>query len=139
MAVDPSWAHPVITRSRVVLEIASELSAGRLLQVKTLLREPCAPWSTALFGSSTIEGIQEVSSGASHLAIVNPSATLTLAYRGVAPFDKPQPLRAISVIPSLDHLIFAVRPETGLTCIEDIAARRYPLRVFARGIPDHCI
>jgi hypothetical protein len=139
MAVDSSWGHPVVTRTRLVLEIASELAGQSLLQAKVLLREPSGPWSTVLFGSSTTEGIDEVVRGASHLAIVNPSAILTLAFRGVRPFQAPQPVRAIAVIPSFDQLVFAVRPETGLRCVEDIAARQYPLRVSTRGVPDHCI
>jgi TRAP-type uncharacterized transport system substrate-binding protein len=143
MAVDPSWANPNTIRSKVVLEIASELvsdpdQAAR--QAKVLLREsPGRDWSVALFGSSTNEGIHEVVAGRAHLGIINPSAPLTLAYRGHAPFEGSQPIRAIGVIPSADQLIFAVRPETGLTTFEDIASTRFPLRVSTRGTPDHCI
>jgi TRAP-type uncharacterized transport system substrate-binding protein len=129
----------MVTRTRLVLEIASELAGQSLLQAKVLLREPSGPWSTVLFGSSTTEGIDEVARGASHLAIVNPSAILTLAYRGVHPFQGRQPVRVIAVIPSFDQLVFAVRPETGLRCVEEIAERHLPLRISTRGIPDHCI
>jgi hypothetical protein len=35
--------------------------------------------------------------------------------------------------------VFAVRPELGLTCVEDIAARKAPLRISVRQQRDHCL
>lgn len=131
---------PGVTRSRVVTEIASELVATRPGHVKILLGQPPgSDWSLALLGSSTVESLHEVGNGASQLALVNPSAALTIAHRGIAPFDRPMPLCAIAVIPSKDRLVFAVRPETGLNSFEEIAARRLPLRVSTRGTERHCI
>lgn len=143
MPADP-WVSPVTTRSRVVLEIASELVAAPdqpLRQAKVLLREQGkgGGWTLGLFGSSTNEGIDEVVSRKADLAMINPSAPLTLAYRGAAPFAGPQPVRVIAVIPSLDQYVFAVKRETGLTRFEDIAAKRYPLNVSLRGQADHCL
>ena len=65
MAIDPSWANPVTTRSKIVLEIASELVAAsgqRARQAKVVLRESAsAGWSLALFGV-TLEALGRATS-----------------------------------------------------------------------------
>jgi hypothetical protein len=93
----------------------------------------------ALFGSSTIAGIRAVTAREVALAIVNPSATLTLAYRGTGPFEAPLPLRTIAVIPSRDLYVFAVNPRTGLRSFAEIAGKRPPLRIGVRGDRDHSL
>lgn len=60
---------------------------------------------------------------------INPNAPLALAYKGRPPFDKPLPLRTIAVFPSWDAGVIAVHESTGITAIEQIRERRYPLRV----------
>jgi TRAP-type uncharacterized transport system substrate-binding protein len=141
MAIPASWANPITTRSKIVLEIASELVEHdwSVMQAKVLLKSQGrqSNWALNLFGSGTLEGIESVIRRESDLAIVNPSTLLTMAYRGVGPFSMPQPLRLIAVIPSFDQFVFAVSAKTGLETFEDIAARRYPLRISVRGIPDH--
>ena len=134
---------PMTTRSRVVLEIASELVADRgqpYNQAKVLLRtQGNTDWPLALFGSSTREGIDAVVKGESALAIINPASILALALNGTSVFKSPQPLRVITVIPSYDNYVFAVRPEFGLTCLEDIAVKRPALRISLRGHADHSL
>ncbi len=133
--------QPATIRSRVVLEIASELVAMRdqpNMQAKVLLRpQGESDWPLALSGSSTIAGIEEVVKGEADLAIVNPSSALTVAYRGNAPFTEPQPVLPIAVIPSLDLCLFAVKADTGLTYVEEIAEQRIPLNIALRGQLDH--
>ena len=133
--------QPATIRSRVVLEIASELVAmadhGND-QAKILLRpQGESGWPLALSGSSTIAGINEVVAGEAGLAIVNPSSALTVAVRGNPPFTEPQPVAPIAVIPSLDLCLFVVASETGLRYVEEIAEQRYPLRIALRGQADH--
>jgi hypothetical protein len=84
---------------------------------------PARSWSkTATFlGVSTAEGIFAVTSREVDLAIINPAAVLSVAMRGKGIFKEPMPVRAIAVIPSGDQFVFAVRPETGLLFLEDIA------------------
>lgn len=129
-------------RSRVVLEIASEL-VGRAdhpyTQAKVLLRAPRGDqaWRMALFGSSTAEGIEAVANGEADLAITNPAASLSLAYRGRGLFRTPRPVRPIAVIPSHDQCLFGVRSDFGITHVEEIAERRLPLRLSLRGERDH--
>jgi len=60
---------------------------------------------------------------------INPNAPLALAYKGRPPFKDPLPLRALAVFPSWDAAVIAVHESTGITSIEQIRERRYPLRV----------
>lgn len=134
-------ANAITIRSKLMLEIASELVAGPdlgLRQVKVSLREQGASeWALSLYGSGTMESFDAVVNREADLAICNPSASLTLAYRGHAPFKAPLPVRTIAIIPSHDQCAFAVRSETGLKSVEEIAERKFPLRVLLRGDPRH--
>ena len=141
----PQWANPITTRSRIVLEIASEMASRpgsdmELRQAKVLLREQGQyDWPLCLFGSSTIEGVTAVVEKEAGLAIINPAIMLTLAFRGTSVFKNPQPVRTLTVIPSFDQYAFAVKGDTGLTTFEEIAERRSPLRIALRGMPDHSL
>ncbi len=136
--------NPNTTRARVMLEIASEL-AGTPLQGFAQAEVTLTPFGqssvppTRLRSHSTIDSIEAVLSRQADVAIINPVAALNMAVRGTGPYSAPVPLRAIAVIPSEDQFVFAVRKETGLTTVEEIAARRIPLRVSLRGQPDHCL
>src|SRR5271155_4331671 len=123
--------NPNVTRSRVVLEIAAEIvqSDERLQQGKVLLRRTGSPdWSVCLTALSTNEGVVEVARRTADLAIINPSAALTVAYRGTGQWREKQPVRAIGVIPSLDQYVFAVHSRFGLASFEDIAVKRPKFR-----------
>ena len=88
---------PILTRSRVVLEIASELVADRdqpYNQAKVMLRaQGAADWPLSLFGLSTVEGVHAVARGEVALAIINPAAALGIAYRGEPPLPSPSRCR----------------------------------------------
>lgn len=139
--------NPNITRSRLVLEIASEMIGGSDLesvppyfQAKAVLRsQKIAGRTVTLFGSSTAEGIEAVTKREADLAIINPAAVLSVAVKGEGIFKYPRPLRAVSVIPSWDQFVFAVRPETGLKRFEDIAEKRPILRIVMRGMAEHTL
>jgi hypothetical protein len=141
----PFKANAITTRSRVVLEIAAELVAMEgqsLRQAKVLLRaqgEGDPDWPLRLFGSSTNEGIEAVVTGESALAIINPAAALRIAYLGSPPYQAPQPVRTLAVIPSFDQYVFAVHPTTRLSRFEEIGEKRYPLKVLLRDQSDHCL
>lgn len=133
---------PATIRSRIVLEIASELVSMKDQandQAKVLLRpQGGREWQWALFGSSTVEGLHEVVDGASDLAIVNPSSLLSLARSGKGSyFQVPQPVLPIAVLPSRDSCMFAVREDLGLTHIEEIGRKKVPLKLSVRGQRDH--
>jgi len=138
--------NPNVTRSRLVLEIASEMAGGAAadavpdyIQPKVVLRHSRGGRPATLFGVSTAEGIFAVARREADLAMINPASVLAVALRGSGIFPEPMPLRAIAVIPSWDQFVFAVRPETGLTRLEDIAAQQPKLRILMRGTPDHTL
>jgi TRAP-type uncharacterized transport system substrate-binding protein len=135
--------HPHTTRSRLMLEVASQLVNRKdfpYLQARVSLREQGAgEWPMTLFASDSPATIQEVADGRVQFAIINPSMMLKLAALGSAPFNEAIPLRVIAVLPSLDSMLFAVRQETGLKSFGDIRARKFPLRVSLRAQPDHSL
>ena len=135
--------HPHTTRSRLMLEVASELVNKRewpYLQARVSLREQGSnDWPVSLFASDSPAAIHEVASGNVQFAIVNPSMILKLAALGSSPFKEPISLRSIAVLPSSDQMLFAVKQETGLKSIADIRERRFPLKVSLRGQPDHSL
>ena len=141
-----SRTNPNTTRSRLVLEIASELVGGHegqrnpdYFQAKAVLRSARERGrEVTLFGSSTSEGIAAVVAREVDLAIINPAAVLSVAMRGGG-FGAPQPVRAIAVIPSWDQYVFAVRAGLDLRTFEDIATKRVPLTVSMRGMADHTL
>ena len=135
--------HPHTTRSRLMLEVASELVNRRdwpYLQARVSLRAQGGDdWPVTLFGSDSPAAIWEVASGKVQFAIINPSMILKLAALGSPPFTEPLPLRCIAVLPSSDQMIFAVTEQTGLKSFKDIRERRFPLKVSLRGQPDHSL
>jgi TRAP-type uncharacterized transport system substrate-binding protein len=139
-------ANPNVTRSRLVLEIASEMTgsaacdvAPDYVQPRVVLRPIRGGKPVTFLGTSTAEGIFAVASREVDLAVINPAAVLSVALRGKGIFKEPMPLRAIGVIPSWDQFVFAVRPETGLSTFEEIARRKPKLRVVMRGMQDHTL
>jgi TRAP-type uncharacterized transport system substrate-binding protein len=135
--------HPHMTRSRLMLEIASELVGRKewpYLQARVSLREQGSDeWPVTLFASDSPATIQEVASGRVQIAIVNPSMILKLAALGSPPFMEPVALRSIAVLPASDQVVFAVTQDTGLTSLAELRERRFPLKVSLRAQPDHSL
>ena len=134
--------NPNTTRSRVMLELASELvgnPAQGFAQADVTLLPQGKGTPARLSSQSSLASIEAVVSRKVDLGVVNPVTALTVAHRGVGRWSAPQPVRTIAVIPSEDQFVFAVRAGTGLASVEDIAARRFPLRASLRGQPDHCL
>lgn len=71
------------------------------------------------------------------MAIVNPSALLTQAYRGTGLFARPLPVRIIANYPSWDRFVVLVHPRTGLTSLSQLREKRLPLRLSTREDPTH--
>ena len=89
------------------------------------------------FANGDYDLANTVARGELDLATVNPSAYLTMAYRGTGPFSKPLPLRTIAVMPTLDYMLFAVSKGSGLTSIPEIRDKKYPLKLSIRGSQAH--
>jgi TRAP-type uncharacterized transport system substrate-binding protein len=79
----------------------------------------------------------EVASGGIEMAMVNPSALLTQAYRGVGLYRAKLPLRIVAVWPTYDQFVFAIHPRTGIRSLADLKAKRYPLQVSVKEDPTH--
>src|SRR5579871_139930 len=89
------------------------------------------------FGFEGPDIVLAVGRGELDLGTLNPSALLTMAYRGVGPFDEPLPVRAIAIMPSFDLMGFALAQGTGCTSLAEVRERRVPLRVSLRDDPSH--
>ena len=93
------------------------------------------PWLRLATGSAILA--EQVANGGVELAVVNPSALLTQAHRGVGLFRTPLPVRIVAVYPSWDRFVFMVHPRTSIRSLRDIKEKRYPLRVSVREDPTH--
>lgn len=140
------FESPPAIRSLVMLEASAAMVRGRKrpsfgTQVEVSLRPQGARgWHARFLASDTPEGIEAVAGREADLAIINPSAVLTLAYRGTSVYRRPLPVRAVTVLPQYDFVIFAVRADSGLKYLEEVAERRYPLQVSLRGVePNHSV
>lgn len=138
------YIAPVAVRSRLMLEMASEMIGTRgwpYRQVRISMRDQHdhedGGWGLTVFASDSPSAIHEVASHDVHFALINPGVLLTLALKGTGPFEQPIPVRAITVLHSYDQLVLAVSEKSGLTSLEDIKQKRYPLRLSLRGQRDH--
>lgn len=135
---------PGIVRSRLVLEVASELVGRPDVfapgQASVLLRRQGARrHEFELFGSDGPVELERVSRRDVDVAIINPSAMLTLAVRGISPFHGPLPLRAVTVLPSLDQLALVVRADLGIRHAEELAGLAGRLRISVRDQHFHSV
>lgn len=80
--------------------------------------------------------IQDVTERKLDISMLNPEVLMKMAYLGIGPFDRPHPLATIAVMPHYDQLGFAVTKKSGITSLDQIRERRYPLRVSTRGSLD---
>jgi TRAP-type uncharacterized transport system substrate-binding protein len=80
---------------------------------------------------------QDVARGGLELAMVNPSAFLTQAVRGVGLFEEKLPLSIVAMYPSFDRFVFTLHPKTGLKSLKDLRDKRYPLHVSIKEDPTH--
>lgn len=89
-----------------------------------------------LLGGAYPAAIEEVVSGELDIAMLNPSALMTMAFKGIGVFEHSLPIRAICVIPSYDQLGFAVTEASGITSLDQIREEQRPLRISTRGSHD---
>jgi TRAP-type uncharacterized transport system substrate-binding protein len=129
--------NPNTTRGMTMLQIAAGLVDDRANQPVTI--EMGRGDGLRLASNSTASSIRDVIARKADIAIVNPSAALLQAYRGLPPFSSPQPVRLIAVIPSKDQFLFAAHPKAKLEYVEDIARLRKPIKLSLRGARDHSL
>jgi hypothetical protein len=78
---------------------------------------------------SGLNGAKLVAGGKLDLVWLNPSIIPSMAVRGVGPFQKRSPLRALAVFPSWDRLVIAVSPRLGVNSMEELIAKKPKMRV----------
>lgn len=139
------FESPPAIRSLMMLEATAAMVRGRKrpsfgTQVEIAVRpQGDNRWHLRLLASDTPEGIDAVVNREADVAIINPSALLTVAYRGHGG-RRPAPVRAITVLPQFDFLMFAVPADSGLRYVEDMAEARTALRISVRGNePNHSV
>ena len=66
------------------------------------------------------------------IAYVNPSAMVTMAYRGKGYYQQKMPLRVLASFPSWDRIAIVVHKDLKVKSLHDIARRKIPLRVSTR-------
>jgi TRAP-type uncharacterized transport system substrate-binding protein len=133
--------RPVVQRSRMMLEVASELVGDETWpdrQVEIHFREQGDPaWKVCFLASDAPNSIDAVASGEAQFAICNPGGVLAMALKGAGPWKTPVPVRAITVFPQFDQMGLAVTTACGIASLAELRDRRYPLRISLRGQRDH--
>lgn len=123
---DSSLSFQTTRAAEGVLQTDSRL--GRALRLSLIARADNSKNGISLsFATGSFREIVAVGEGKFSLAWVNPSAMLTMAYRGKGPFGKRLPLRTIAVFPSYDVIGLAVHKATGITSLSQIKKERFPL------------
>jgi|tagenome__1003787_1003787.scaffolds.fasta_scaffold20988448_8 TRAP-type uncharacterized transport system substrate-binding protein len=134
--VDPTNLRPML-----FLDVAREMMlAGDWTHraVTVVMESHTGPGRFAFYGANHPDAIEEVHAGRIDVSTLNPAVMLTMAHRGTGPFGAPKNVAVVAVLPHYDQLGFAVASRLGFTSLEDIAAKRYPLRVSVRGSIDAC-
>jgi len=133
---------PLTIRPRLFFEVASEMMGSNdwpYREARVELRSQSGEAGVfRLYGANHPDSLQEMAEGRLDIAILNPSALLTMAYRGSGAFKKPIPVATLAVIPHYDQLGFAVTEESGLRSLDQIREQQYPLRVSVRRSLDAC-
>jgi TRAP-type uncharacterized transport system substrate-binding protein len=81
------------------------------------------------FAADSFREVKWLGEGKIAVAWINPSASVTLAYKGTGPLRGRIPLRTIAVFPSWDVMGFAVHESTGITSLAQIKKDRIPIRL----------
>ncbi len=131
-------------RAKMALEIATALYTERMFDLGNVTTisinsgsdEPqFAPLRIGINGdlNGGMRAPIEVGKKRVDVACVNPSAVVTMAYRGKGFFKEKMPIRALAALPSWDRIAFAVSKELNLKSLTEIRERRIPLRISTRS------
>jgi len=130
-------------RTKMALEVAAELYTRRMFSMGNVATVSIQPSSREEQFPGVILGINgdlmggmkapiEVAKRRVDVAFINPSAIVTMAYRGKGFYKERLPLRALAAFPSWDKMAFAVAKELKLKSLSEIRERKLPLRVSTR-------
>lgn len=125
---DTSLSYQTTRAAEQVLQTESRLGHLLTLSLKATPRQGDNSVSLS-FAADSFREIKGVADGRYSLAWINPSAAVTLAFKGKGPFRQRVPLRVIATFPSYDVMGFAVHESTGITSLAQIKKERFPLRL----------
>jgi TRAP-type uncharacterized transport system substrate-binding protein len=132
-------------RTKMALEVAAEVYTRRMFDmgnVATIAIQPSSreeqfPGMTMGINGDLMGGMKapvEVGKRRVDVAFINPSAIVTMAYRGKGFYREKMPLRALASFPSWDKMVFAVAKKLQVKSLRDIAARKIPLNLSTRSL-----
>jgi TRAP-type uncharacterized transport system substrate-binding protein len=124
---DTSLSHQTTRAAEGVQQTDSRL--GYYLQLSLLPRGKQDNCISVSFAADSFRELKLLADGKISMAWINPSASVTLAYKGTGPLGEKIPLRAIAVFPSWDVMGFAVHESAGVTSLEQIHKDRIPLKL----------
>jgi TRAP-type uncharacterized transport system substrate-binding protein len=124
---ETSLSHRTRRAAEGVVQTDSRL--GYYLRLSLLPRGKQGDCISLSFAADSFRELKLLAEGKVSIAWINPSASVTLAYRGTGPLRGRIPLRAIAVFPSWDVMGFAVHESTGITSLSQIKQERFPLRL----------
>jgi TRAP-type uncharacterized transport system substrate-binding protein len=124
---ETSLSHRTRRAAEGVVQTDSRL--GYYLRLSLLPRGKQGDCISLSFAADSFRELKLLAEGKVSIAWINPSASVTLAYRGTGPLRGRIPLRAIAVFPSWDVMGFAVHKSTGITSLSQIKQERFPLRL----------
>ena len=129
-----------VIRPRLMFHVASEMVASGTWPYRAtyleLRSDRDEEGSFRMYCNANPGTIQDVTERKLDISMLNPEVVMKMAYLGIGPFDRPHPLATITVMPHYDQLGFAVSTKSGITALEQIRERRYPIRVSTRGSLD---
>lgn len=131
-------------RTKMALEVAAELYTQRMftmgnvamISIRPSSREEQFPGITMGINGDLMGGMKapiEVGKQRVDVAFINPSAIVTMAYRGRGFYKEKLPLRALASFPSWDKMAFAVAKDLKIKSLHEIAERKIPLKVSTRS------
>src|ERR1051325_2272783 len=130
-------------RTKMALEVAAELYTRRMFNMGNVATISIQPSSREEQFPGVILGINgdlmggmtapvEVAKRRVDIAFINPSAIVTMAYRGKGFYKERLPLGALGAFSSWDKMAFAVAEDLKLKSLFEIRERKLPLRVSTR-------
>ncbi|MEX0806290.1 MAG: hypothetical protein WD688_23675 [Candidatus Binatia bacterium] len=131
-------------RAKMALEVAAELytrqmsSLGNVvtISIRPSSREEPFPDLTMGINGDLWGGMKapiEVAKRRVDVAFVNPSAVVTMGYRGKGYYKEKLPLRALATFPSWDKMAFAVSKDLKVKSLDEIVKKKIPLRLSTRS------
>ena len=131
-------------RGKMALEVAAEIYTRHMFSLGNVVNISITPSSKEEqypavrmgINGDLMGGMQApIEVGKRHIDIgfVNPSAIVTMAFRGKGFYQEKLPLKALASFPSWDKIAFAVSRDLKLKSLADLGEKKIPLRISTRS------